>query len=131
MKVIDSSSLAKYVNREENWTRVRDILGDGCVTLDLAVKEVGNSLWKRVVRRDLSADVALSAYSDFVRLKPFKMIGQEDLYVKSFEISARFSMPIYDALFVQLALRLGVKLVTSDKNQAEVSRKLGVDVLYL
>jgi predicted nucleic acid-binding protein len=71
VKVIDSSSLSKYVNRETNWDRVRELLREGCTTLELAVKEVGNSLWKRVTRGEVTADTAITTYEDFVNLRPF------------------------------------------------------------
>ncbi|MEM1611366.1 MAG: type II toxin-antitoxin system VapC family toxin [Sulfolobales archaeon] len=49
MRVIDPSSLIKYFSREEGWDRVRDLMRDGVITLDLAVKEVANALWKKVL----------------------------------------------------------------------------------
>ncbi|MEM3430870.1 MAG: type II toxin-antitoxin system VapC family toxin, partial [Candidatus Bathyarchaeia archaeon] len=79
MKVIDSSSLSKYVNREANWKEVRKHLEEGCMTLDLAIKEVGNSIWKRVSRGELDPDTAMSLFKDLVILKPFKTASQEDL----------------------------------------------------
>ena len=40
MKVIDSSALVKYFAREEGWERVRELILEGVITLDLAIKEV-------------------------------------------------------------------------------------------
>ena len=44
MRVIDSSALIKYFTREEGWEKVREILLNGAITLDLAVKELGSAL---------------------------------------------------------------------------------------
>ena len=50
MKVIDSSALIKYFSCEEGWERVREVMLEGVVTLDLAIKELLNALWKKVRR---------------------------------------------------------------------------------
>lgn len=50
VRVIDSSSLTKYVNREDGWRSMEKYLMEGCITLSLAVKEVSNSVWKRVLK---------------------------------------------------------------------------------
>lgn len=50
MKVIDSSSLAKFFSREEGWNRVKEVILEGIVTLDLGIKEVVNALWKKVLK---------------------------------------------------------------------------------
>jgi predicted nucleic acid-binding protein len=44
VKVIDSSALIKYFSREEGWERVREVMLEGVVTLDLAIKELSNAL---------------------------------------------------------------------------------------
>ncbi|MGQ9468942.1 MAG: type II toxin-antitoxin system VapC family toxin [Nitrososphaerales archaeon] len=131
MRVIDSSSLSKYVNREPGWERVNELLNEGCLTLELALKEVGNSLWRRVMRGELKEEVALSAYKDFVTLRPFRIASQEGLYVKALEISSKLGIALYDALFIQIARDLNLQLVTSDEKQAEASRKLGVQAIYI
>jgi hypothetical protein len=40
VRVIDSSALVKYFAREEDWERVRELILEGVITLDLAIKEV-------------------------------------------------------------------------------------------
>ncbi|MBS7650910.1 MAG: type II toxin-antitoxin system VapC family toxin [Candidatus Bathyarchaeia archaeon] len=132
MKVIDSSALSKYVNREANWKEVRKHLEEGCMTLDLAIKEVGNSIWKRVSRGELDPDTAMSLFKDLVILKPFKTASQEDLLdVKALETAIRQGITIYDALFIQFSKELNLPLLTSDKRQAEASQKTGVETTYV
>lgn len=131
MKVIDSSSLAKYVNREVNWEDVGNLIKGGCTTLELALKEVGNSIWKRVMKGELTRDTALSLYKDLVTLRPFKIANQEELYPRAFEVSTTFNIPLYDSLFIELSRRLSVQLVTSDEKQVDISRKLGIECIYV
>lgn len=131
MKVIDSSSLSKYVNREAHWERVKAVLAEGCVTLELAAKEVGNSLWRRVTKGEVPPDLAVSAYTDFVTLRPFKTASQEQLYSTALETATTFGITLYDALFITLARDLHLPFVTSDEKQADVSRKLRIDTIYI
>jgi predicted nucleic acid-binding protein len=43
-RVIDSSTLAKFLLKESGWERVKGILTGKPYTLDLAVKEVANAI---------------------------------------------------------------------------------------
>jgi len=44
-KVIDSSALAVLLLKEEGWRKVKEILREKPYTIELAVKEVANSIW--------------------------------------------------------------------------------------
>lgn len=128
MQVIDSSSVAKYVNREPNWEATAKALADNCVSLELAVKETGNSLWKRVRRGELDGKQAKQLFSEFVASRPFTVADQDDLYAPAIELAISLGLPLYDTLFLALAKERGLPLVTSDSSQAEAARKLGLPV---
>ena len=131
MRAIDSSSVAKYVNREENWEVAGEALRGGCVSIELAVKETGNSLWKRVHRGQLDSKRARQIFHEFIGSLPFKIIDQGQFYRPAFEIASSFSTPIYDAMFLALSKEKGLPLVTSDPSQAEIARKIGIEVQYI
>jgi predicted nucleic acid-binding protein len=44
--VIDASTLAKFVLREENWERVYEVLSKETISVDHVVKEIANAIWK-------------------------------------------------------------------------------------
>ncbi len=131
MKVIDSSSVAKYVNREENWEPAAEALRSGCVSLELAVKETGNSLWKRFRRGELNDKQAKQFFAEFVASRPFAIADQAELYAPAFEIATSFALPVYDALFLALSKEKRLPLVTSDPSQAEAARKMGLEVQFI
>ena len=131
MKVIDSSSIAKYVNREPNWEAAAEALGENCVSLELAVKETGNSLWKRVRRGEISDKQAKQAFSEFTASRPFTVVDQGELYASAFEVATALGLSLYDALFLALAKERGLPLVTSDSSQAEAARKLGLGIQFI
>ncbi|MCS7374439.1 MAG: hypothetical protein NDF56_05635 [archaeon GB-1845-036] len=44
MNVVDSSTISKYLPREEGWIKVRKYLEEGVIILKLTLKEVLNAL---------------------------------------------------------------------------------------
>ena len=128
MKVIDSSSVAKLVNKEENWESVEEALRGGCISLELAVKETGNSLWKRVRTKQLDSKKAQRVFQEFITSLPFRVAEQQELYALAFEIAIAYGLTIYDALFLALAKTKAMPLVTSDSTQANFAKKLSLVV---
>jgi predicted nucleic acid-binding protein len=132
--VVDSSSLVKYLLREEGWQQIEQYLVQGVVTLDYSRKEVLNAIWKHyVVRRVIDRKQAEELRRAFESLIDAKIIiiEEEERYIeKAFDIALTNQLTIYDALYVSQALRWG-KLLTSDKLQGEVARKIGIEVIYI
>jgi len=120
VNVLDSSALAKFVNRERGWEEVERALEGGCVTLELALEEVANSLWRRVMRGDVEVEAARAIMKDLIDLKPFRLA-----------LASEAGIPIYDSLFIQLAKRLGTLLLTSDRVQAKAAEAAGVKAIIL
>jgi len=131
VRVIDSSSLAKYVNREAGWEKVQDVLEEGCISLELSLKEVGNSLWKRLRAGELGEKLASLEFLSFVRNRPYKLAEQEELYEGAFRVAIRTGGTMYDSLYIELARKTGLTLVTSDVEQANAAKSLGVEALLI
>lgn len=131
MRVIDSTAIVKYFSREPGWEKVKQVLLEGVVTLDLSVKELANALWKKVVRNEMSYEVAQEIIRDMVEGKALRMESQENYLVDAFKIAVEANITVYDALFIALAKKKELELVTCDAAQAEAARKLGVKVLML
>jgi len=132
--VIDSSSLVKYLLREEGWRQVEAYLLQGVVSLDHAEKEVLNAVWKHhLVRRIIGRELAVELYNVFKKLVDAKilLIEREEQYLdKAFEIAMNHYLPLYDSLYISQALKWG-KLLTSDVLQKEVAQNMDLEVIYL
>jgi len=131
VRVIDASSLAKYVNRESNWREIESYLIDGCITVDLAIKEVLNSIWKRILRRELSKREAYKVAKGFLDNIMVKTFNQNMLLEEAVKISLKYLITIYDSLYISLAKRLSSELITSDEKQREAALKEGVKVIFI
>ena len=126
MKVIDASALIKYVNKEPGYEVVVNHILQGCVTVELALKELGNALWKRVIKGVVSLEDARQVLKIFTEGRIVRFAAQEDLILDAFNLSTSLNITIYDAFYIVLAERLKVELLTSDWKQAEKAREYGV-----
>ncbi|MEL9941045.1 MAG: type II toxin-antitoxin system VapC family toxin [Ignisphaera sp.] len=131
MRVIDSSSLIKFFSREEGWEKVVEVMREGVVTLDLAVKEVANALWKKVLRNEISYNIAQAIIRDLAEEKAIPLISQDKLLVQALAIAVNEKITVYDALFIVAAKELRAELVTSDKKQMEVAVRSGVKTILV
>ncbi len=102
MIVIDASSLAKYVLREENWFKVEKYLyRDNILSIDLLLKEVLNAIWKHcTLLKTISYEIALNKKGILYKLvkENVIVIESESKYLdKGFTIAVENYIPIYDA----------------------------------
>jgi predicted nucleic acid-binding protein len=132
-KVIDSSILAKYILKEKGWENIRDILIEKPYTLELAIKETVNAIWKRVyLLRDISIEKARILTEDLIVLSRNLRIEDQNKYLqKAIEISIKYGITIYDSLFIALAYMRKAELITSDKKQFEIAKKMGIKAVLL
>ena len=134
MIVADSSSLVKYLLREEGWLQIEQYLVQGVVTLDHSRKEVLNAIWKHHITRKIidkdQAEELRKAFESLIDAKIIIIEREEHYLEKAFDMALTHRLTIYDALCISQALRWG-KLLTSDKLQGEIARKLGIETIYI
>ncbi len=127
MRVIDSSSLVKFFSREKGWEKVAEVITEGVMTLDLAIKEVASALWKKVLRGEMKEEVAINILSDLIKREAMLFVKQDDYLIEGFKIANRNKITVYDSLFIALAKLNNFELVTSDKKQYEIATKEGLE----
>jgi len=127
--VIDSSALAKYLLKEEGWREVRKHLEEGCVTLGLAIEEVVNALWKRIVMGHLDEGYAKEVVRSFLESGIVKVEKQDQFLEEALSVAVRRKMTVYDSMFIALAKKRGLPLLTSDKEQAKAAEEEGVKTI--
>lgn len=132
-RVIDSSALAKLLLKEEGWKRVEEIIVEKPFTLDLAIKEVANAIWRRVVLlHDIDIEKVLTLLNHLLELKKVLRVEPQYQYiVQAFTIALENNIAVYDALFIAQVVIKKATSVTSDKRQFDVAQKLGVEATYI
>ena len=103
-------------------------------TLDLAVKEVTNAIWRRVaLLKDIGVEKAFQMLDNLLSRRGVVLdVESQDTYLKqALKISIDHGITIYDALFIAQALAKKATLATSDKNQCEIASKLNIECIYI
>jgi predicted nucleic acid-binding protein len=132
--VIDSSILAKFILREEGWEGIRDVISRKPYTLELAMEEVANAIWRRItLLADISIEKAFTLLSDLLEMKKTLLIVEpQDHYLnQALKIAVENKISIYDALFIAQAITKQATLVSSDREQCRVAEKLNIEVIYV
>jgi len=118
--VVDSCVVVKWIVPEEDSNKARALLkaavsaGDELCVLDIAPAEVVNAIWKRQRRGLTTIDEAKGFLEDMEDL-PVRLEPSAPLLAAAFEIAVKYDRSVYDALFVALARKLGVRGVTADE----------------
>ena len=113
--VIDASVALKWVLAEEGSDAADALLEvDDLVAPSLWQLEVANALWRRVVRGELSspeADERLTALLS----APVATVPLEEVLAAAFRLAGDLNHPVYDCLYLALALREDTHVVTADR----------------
>jgi len=128
---IDSSALIKYLLREEGWSEIRKHLEEGCVTLDLALKETINAVWKRVMMGGLEEDYAREVVKAFLRSGIVRVEDQVQFLEEALSAAVRRRITVYDSIFITLAKSRGLPLLTSDREQTRAAEEEGVETILV
>jgi predicted nucleic acid-binding protein len=114
--VVDASVAVKWFLSEDYTEAARELLGGGfdLAAPDLLRAEVGNVMWKRWRKGEMSAEVANEALRDLERL-PLRIETSEPLVATAWVVSERFDRSFYDGLYVALAVQTDCALVTADR----------------
>jgi predicted nucleic acid-binding protein len=121
LKVADSSYLVEGLLRRKELLEQDDL-----ITVDLALYEAVNAVWKhQFLIKDLGDGVPyVSILYGLVESGRIRVVRPgEELMKHGYSLAAGSHRSIYDAIFIALALELSSDLATFDKRQAELLRK--------
>jgi len=115
--ILDSSVIAAIFFKEDASERAERVAENyKLITVDLAIAEVANVAWKRVVFFNESKEIALKALRrgiDFIS-GACEVISSQELIEDAFEIAIADKITIYDSLFIAASEREKVPLLTTD-----------------
>ncbi len=125
-----------WCSREEGWRSVtRHLAAEDSVTVDHALKEVLNAIWKAVRLRSLiDPELAYEKHRALKLLveKGVVVVEPEETYLDdAFRIAMEAGLTVYDALYLAQARRRRARLLTCNTRQAKTARKLGIDTVLL
>ncbi|ASJ08507.1 PIN domain-containing protein [Thermococcus siculi] len=121
MIVIDASVLIKVLLKEPGWEKIA--LGTDTATLDYALVEGMNAIWKAVKRNRTTEENAKSLVTVLRLLREGMLLFRaENFFERGLEIALKESITIYDALYIALAEALNAELHTADERQYHAAR---------
>ena len=129
--VIDSSVALNWVMPDEDGTLAEALMDSvsvtGAVIPALFQIEVGNTLLVGVRRRRIAAHYVQRAL-DLIRQLPLDMDRSSADYVWSttIDLAAAYGLSLYDATYLELAIRSELPLATLDTKLSEAARIAGL-----
>jgi len=114
--VVDVSVAIKWFLVEAHADAARQVLApeNDLVAPDLIWPEIGNVLWKKRRRREISSEISQAILADFRRL-PIAIAPCDPFIPSALEIADRTGRSVYDSLYLALAEQAGCRLVTADR----------------
>ena len=133
--VVDASVVIKWHVTEIHTNAALRLLQDDAPTLhvpDLVFPEVGNILWKKFRRGDLTKEQAREI-GHLVAMAPVAVHSSSPLFEAALEIAMRTGRTVYDSLYVALAVQLNGRVITADEklHNALKNGPLGSRILWV
>jgi predicted nucleic acid-binding protein len=121
--VLDANIVAKWFIPEEYSEQARDLMEPGrrFTAPDLLYSEIGNILWKKHGRGEISRPEAREILQAILSL-PFEIVASPELASLAQEIAFAAGITFYDGLYVAAAIRHKGVLVTADRKLAKSIR---------
>ncbi len=122
--VVDASVVVKWFVPEVHAGAARGLLREGFAlsSPDLLRAEVGNVMWKKWRRDEVSAETVGGILRD-LEVLALSIETSEPLMGTAWEVARRYDRSFYDGLYVALAERAGCPLVTADRRLYDALRE--------
>lgn len=132
--VVDASVAAKWYLDEPHAQAARRLLGGSFRLLvpGFFFAEVGNVLWKRWRRGELSAE-DIGTTLDALELVPLRVQSTRTLLPRAIEIATAHGRSVYDSLYLALAVEESARMVTADRKlfDAVAGGPLGPRIIWV
>lgn len=129
--IVDASVAIKWFLTEDGSDEARRILAHETIYAPGAIRiEVAHVLWKSVRRRILEPE-ALSPAIEVMGQVFSEAAATDDLIGPAIDLMNRLQHPVYDCLYLALAEREGLSLVTADQRQFAAARKARIEARLL
>ena len=119
--VVDASVAIKWVVEELHSEQARSLSSSRLEAPDLWPVECANILWKKVQFGDLTAAEARAGL-ELLLQAPVSISDSRALLPAALNLSFDLKHPVYDCLYLALALHLGIPFVTADRKLVHVAR---------
>lgn len=111
--VVDASVALKWVLVEPDSERARTVLYHRLVAPDWWRVEAANGLWKALHQGEVDLAEAREGLAQLADA-PVETEASTDLLADAMTLADRLRHPVYDCLYLALAIRRGIRMITAD-----------------
>lgn len=112
--VIDASVALKWVLAEEDSDRAHALLDEDLIAPPVWLIEAANALWRRAQQGQLTPTQVTDRISELLNAPISANAVDEDL-LSAARLATELGHPIYDCLYLAMAIREGAVVVTADR----------------
>jgi predicted nucleic acid-binding protein len=130
--LVDASVVAEFLIMGSHTASVRlffrgALQGNHFIAPELCMSECTNVIWKAVQHRGMPVDQAVQAVRDLQAL-PLHLTPTKAVLTTALAIELKNNLPIYDSLYIALAVKNKLLFVTLDRKQGMAAAAEGVSV---
>jgi predicted nucleic acid-binding protein len=128
-KILDVSAAIEILFQKEKYLKFSDEYNTGSwiIAPDLYVSEISNVLWKYYKAKIITHDECIQFVDDGVNMID-NYFEAKDIWKEALAEGIKYTHSIYDMYYAVLARRNDGKLITNDKELAEIAKKLKIEV---
>jgi predicted nucleic acid-binding protein len=130
--VVDAGVAVKWFVEESLRNYAFDLIAPEIsrIAPDLIFSEVGNALWTKMRRGEVSSGQARLAIAS---LEGFfdQIVGSEEIAVRALEIGETLDHPIYDCFYLACVEHVGGQLVTDDARLIKKAQEAGMSEVVI
>jgi predicted nucleic acid-binding protein len=122
--VIDANVGLKWFIQEPRSPAARKILEKGAAFLapDIFIPEICNVVWKKVKIQEITAEQGQAIVTS-VPMVIDHIVPSSEVAERAFALAVQFNHPVYDCLYLALAERESVTLITDDAKLVTIAKK--------
>ncbi len=122
--VVDANVALKWVVTEEGSEAAAELASQELIAPAILLGECANALWAKVRRRELSAGEALERLAA-LQTVPVELVSLDSFAGEALGLALQLEHPVYDCLYLALALQRDLLLITADGRFTDVVRRHG------
>ena len=120
--VVDASIAVKWVLAESDSDLAHRIVSYSLIAPDLLLIECGNAIWRHVELGEVDPGQVPEVWA-ILRSMPVELVASDQLVERALELALALKHPIYDCLYLALALDRGAQVVSADRRFLAASRR--------
>jgi predicted nucleic acid-binding protein len=122
--VIDANVGVKWFIEESRSSAARKLLEKGAsyIAPDIFIPEICNVAWKKVRNNEISVDHGQAIVNNLPMVLD-RIVPSLELSERAFELAVELDHPVYDCLYLALAERDKIMLITDDAKLVTVAKK--------